>query len=78
MGNRKRLQNMILYAIHYKGPVTNYNWSIISIYKTPEQADIELSKIIKNHEQNNLEIPELEIILLDTDSDLIYDCSEWE
>ena len=78
MGNRKRLQNMILYAIHYKGPVTNYNWSIISIYKTSEQADIELSKIIKNHERNNLEIPELEIILLDTDSDLIYDCSEWE
>ena len=37
---------MILYAIHYKGPVTNYNWSIISIYKTSEQADIELSKIL--------------------------------
>lgn len=69
---------MILYTIHYKGPVTNYNWSIISIYKTSEQADIELSKIVKNHERNNLEMPELEIILLDTDSDLIYDCSEWE
>ena len=69
---------MTIYAIHYLGSITNYNWSIVTIHKTREQAEAALAKYIRNYQNNNIELPELKIIELDTDTDLIYDCDRDE
>lgn len=66
---------MILYSINYKGPITHYEWSIVTIHKSLEGAEKAKVKYENNHENNITSDYEYRIVEIDTDypSDCIYD-----
>lgn len=43
---------MILYAVHYVGPVTSYEPSIVSIHTTKQSAEEAKERYVKNGESN--------------------------
>lgn len=69
---------MILYSVNYKGPISSYEWSIVTIHKTIEGANKALERYNHNCEIGGYTDSEYEIIKIDTDSndDIIYDCYE--
>ena len=69
---------MILYAVHYKGPITSNDWSIVTIHSTREAAIKHKNIYEKRTIENNIQDAEYQIIEIDTNNiDPIYDYSEW-
>ena len=66
---------MILYSVNYLGPQTNYEWSIVTIHKTLEGAEIARNKYINGQEKNNNYDYKYCIVEIDTNDpdDCIYD-----
>lgn len=67
---------MILYSVNYKGDLSNYEWSIVTIHKSLEGAEKAKSEYERNWTNNRPEADcEYRIIEIDTDSesDCIYD-----
>ena len=66
---------MKLYAIHYKGELSNNEWSIVTIHKSYETAYETMKQYIHNHKGFDV-MPEYDIYTIDTDvdSDVVYDC----
>lgn len=71
---------MILYSVNYSGPISSYEWSIVTIHKTLEGAKNALEKYIENQKKNGNEAFDYCIIEIDTDSseDCIFDCEYME
>lgn len=44
---------MILYNVNYRGPLSNNEWSIVSIHKTLEGAKKAREQYLKNNKENN-------------------------
>lgn len=64
---------MILYAVEYNGALTNYEWSIVTIWKEQSSAQKEMDKYISNWPQHSQ--PDYRIIEIDTDKEnCVYDC----
>lgn len=67
---------MILYSVHYHGPNSNYEWSIVTIHKTREDAENAMDKYKQNCKDIGIEnTVKYCIIEIDTESsdDCIYD-----
>ena len=66
---------MKLYAVSYKGTLSNNEWSIINIWKTKENAIETMERYRSNWSKQDLDIPEYTITEIDTDveDDCIYD-----
>ena len=66
---------MILYSINYCGPLSNYEWSIVTIYKSLEVAEQDKTRYEENMKSNGGIDYKYRIIEIDTDSpsDCIYD-----
>ena len=66
---------MILYAVEYRGKITNNMWSIVSIWKDQDSAEKEKGQCIENwKEHEEMHFSEYRIKKIDTDSnDPIYD-----
>lgn len=67
---------MILYAIEYKGELSNYDWSIVTIWNNQDSAKKEMNQYISNYSKNEGEMPEYRIKEIDTDKECVYDCEE--
>lgn len=67
---------MILYSVNYKGDLTNYEWSIVTIHKSREGAKEAVERYESNVATNGIDNTEYKIVEIDTDSydDCIYDC----
>lgn len=70
---------MILYAVNYCGPSSNYDWSIVTIHKTIEGAKKAMKQYRTNMDENNpnngVEYCIIEIYT-DSDYDCIYDYTD--
>lgn len=64
---------MIIYAIEVKGSITNYDWSIVTIWNNIADASEEIEKYRTNVSDNNVGNWEYRIKELDTDNECIYD-----
>ena len=66
---------MILYSVNYSGPLSGYEWSIVTIHKSLEGAQQAKDQYEENMKINNGSDCEYRIIEIDTDSqsDCIYD-----
>lgn len=64
---------MIIYSVEVKGDITNDDWSIVTIWKSEEDAIKAKEKYITNCSNNEVDL-EYRIKELDTDSECIYDC----
>lgn len=67
---------MIIYAIEVKGSITNYDWSIVTIWKNIADASEEIEKYRTNVSDNDVDDWEYRIKELDTDNECIYDYQE--
>jgi hypothetical protein len=70
---------MILYAVSYKGPLSNNDWSIIRIYKDEEKANAYKEHVIgKFIEQESF--PEIAVQKFSTDvnKDYVYDYEDYD
>lgn len=67
---------MILYAIEYSGPITDDQWSIVTIHKSKESAEDYMDMYINNNPKNNLPLYRIKEINTFKDNDIIYDCYE--
>ncbi len=64
---------MILYAVCYTGPCTNWEESIVSIYKKKESAEKEREQCIQNCKKNEIKDYSYKVLEIDTDKeDMIY------
>lgn len=59
---------MILYSTNYKGPLSNDEWSIVSIHKSFEGAEKARKQYIKNNKENNRDNYEYCIAEINTDT----------
>lgn len=64
---------MILYAVEYNGPNSNYEASIVTIHKTQEGAE----KAMESYQEGVKDYAEIEYRIVeintDIDDDIIYD-----
>lgn len=66
---------MKLYTVNYKGSITNYEWSIVTIHKTLQSAEKAVKMYNLNWSEHDLDKPKYVIYVIDTDvdKDIIYD-----
>ena len=69
---------MKLYSVNCKGPLTNDEWSIVTIHRSLKGAKGAIKRYIENNENNSNKNCEYIIYVIDTDeeSDVIYDCDK--
>lgn len=69
---------MKLYSVNCKGPLTNDEWSIVTIHRSLKGAEEARKEYIKNNRDNSEDYCEYIIYIIDTDeeSDVIYDCDK--
>ena len=69
---------MILYAVHYRGPLSSYDWSIVTIHTNEDDAYKHAEFYKKQSSENGADDYEYAVIKINTEvSDPIYDYSEW-
>ena len=64
---------MILYSVNYRGPLSNHEWSIVSIHKTLEGSE----KARNQYISNNLELHDsldCEYCIVEINTDTYEDC----
>lgn len=66
---------MIIYSVNYRGPITNGDWSIVTIHKSLKGAEEAKSQYEENMGHHTDIDYEYRIVEIDTDSpsDCIYD-----
>lgn len=66
---------MKIYAVEYKGPISDYEWSVVTIWNNKGSAEKEMDRYIFNHRERE-DPPEFQVKELDTDNECIYDYEE--
>lgn len=66
---------MKLYSVNYRGPLSNNEWSIVTIHKTLESAEAAKHKYTENYHNSDVYDSEYIIYIIDTDvdDDVVYD-----
>lgn len=61
---------MILYSVNYKGPASNYDWSIVTIHKSKESAENTMKRYRRQMDENSPNNGvKYCIVAIDTDSE---------
>ena len=64
---------MILHSVNYKGPNSNYEWSIVTIHKSEEGARKAVNQYRTEMDKNNPD-NEVEYSIIEIDTDVPWDC----